>query len=604
MSLSPQFLDELRSRTLLSALVGRTVKLTKAGREHKGCCPFHNEKTPSFYVNDEKGFYHCFGCSTHGDAIRWMTDQRGLSFIDAVKELADAAGMDVPAPDPRAAERAERANSLHDVMKAAADWFAEQLGSIEGAEARTYLDKRGLKAETIRTFGLGFAPDSRGKLRAALKQFGDDKLIESGLLISVDDKEPYDRFRGRLMIPIRDPRGRVIAFGGRILGQGEPKYLNSPDTPLFDKGRTLYNLDLALDSARKSNTAIVVEGYLDAISIFQQNILEVVAPLGTSLTKFQIDRLWSSVDTPIICFDGDNPGKKAAERAAMNALQSCKPGKSVSIAILPLGEDPDDHIKNHGIDSFREILSSSNSLPQFLYTTHRDRCDTESPTDRARLRSDLENLSKTCENSFVSEEFSRTFRGYFFEDFGWKSKFRKVVASCALKTGPIGQKRLLNLYVRSALFGLAQFPVILSGHSEAVALMRLEHPDLLRWRDGLFDAVASQRGLDYDGIKAILEAERLTERQKEAVVVDLRFPHNRPGVDNKIAEANLARLVEFLAEEQGLKEKMDELEARMRADESLNDYYSIEDRRQKIREELMRLRERAYEMGQNQEEIV
>ena len=196
MTLSPQWLDELRARTLLSALIGRTIKITKAGREFRACCPFHNEKTPSFYINDEKGFYHCFGCSAHGDAIRWMTDQRGLPFMDAVKELAQAAGMEVPAADPRAVEKAERANSLYDVMTAASGWFIQQLQGIEGAEARAYLEKRGISPETIKTFGIGFAPDSKSKLKAALKSFGEDKLIESGLLISVDEKDPYDRFRG------------------------------------------------------------------------------------------------------------------------------------------------------------------------------------------------------------------------------------------------------------------------------------------------------------------------------------------------------------------------------------------------------------------------
>ena len=243
-------------RSLLSALIGRTVKITKAGREFRACCPFHNEKTPSFYVNDEKGFYHCFGCSAHGDAIRWMTDQRGLPFMDAIKELAQAAGMEVPAADPRAAERAERANSLYDVMTAAAEWYSQSLQGIEGAEARAYLERRGLRQEWITTFGIGFAPDSKSKLKTALNRFGMDKLVEAGLLISVDDKEPYDRFRGRIMIPIRDARGRVIAFGGRILGAGEPKYLNSPDTPLFDKGRTLYNLDRAAAFARKAGRII------------------------------------------------------------------------------------------------------------------------------------------------------------------------------------------------------------------------------------------------------------------------------------------------------------------------------------------------------------
>ncbi len=260
MSLSPQFLDELRSRTLLSALVGKTVKLQKAGREFRGCCPFHNEKTPSFYVNDDKAFYHCFGCSAHGDAIRWMTDQRGLPFIDAVKELAQAAGMEMPAMDPRAAEKAEVAKGLYEAMDDAAAWFTEQLMGIAGGEARAVLERRGIKPETAKTFGMGFSPDSRGKLKAQLKQYGDPVLVEAGLLIQVDDKEPYDRFRGRLMIPIRDPRGRVIAFGGRVIGDGEPKYLNSPDTPLFDKGRTLYNLDRAAPASRKAGRVLVVEG--------------------------------------------------------------------------------------------------------------------------------------------------------------------------------------------------------------------------------------------------------------------------------------------------------------------------------------------------------
>src|SRR4051794_475473 len=221
MTLSPQFLDELRARTSLSALVGRTVKLAKAGREWKACCPFHKEKTPSFYVNDDKGFWHCFGCGVHGDAIRWLTDARGLPFMDAVKELADAAGMDVPAPDPRAQQKAERAAGLYEVMEAATAWYAEQLGGIEGAPARAYLAQRGLTPATLAKFGFGYAPDARGRLKSALKRFGNDKLIEAGLLgVPEDEREPYDRFRGRLMFPIRDQRGRVIGFSARILGVG------------------------------------------------------------------------------------------------------------------------------------------------------------------------------------------------------------------------------------------------------------------------------------------------------------------------------------------------------------------------------------------------
>ena len=300
MTLSPQWLDELRARTTLSAVIAPSVKLTKAGREFKACCPFHNEKTPSFTVNDEKGFYHCFGCGAHGDAIRFLTDQRGLPFLDAVKELAGKAGMEVPAPDPRDRERQERATGLHDVMAAAQRWFAEQLNGVEGGEARAYLANRGIDAKVIERFGIGLAPDARGKLKAALKELGEDKLIDTGMLIKPDEgeKASYDRFRGRIMIPIRDPRGRIIAFGGRILGAGEPKYLNSPDTVLFDKGRTLYNIDQAGPASRAAKRLIVVEGYMDVIALDRAGIAEVVAPNGTAVTEAQLERMWRLEPAP------------------------------------------------------------------------------------------------------------------------------------------------------------------------------------------------------------------------------------------------------------------------------------------------------------------
>ena len=318
MTLSTAFLDELRARTTLSAVIAPSVKLIRAGREWKACCPFHNEKTPSFTVNDDKGFYHCFGCGAHGDAIRFLTDNRGMPFMDAVKELASKAGMDVPAPDPRAKEQADRTASLTDVMADVANWYAEQLNGLAGADARDYLARRGIDAAVAQRFGLGLAPDNRTALKSALGHLGEDKLLETGMLIQPDEasKDSYDRFRGRLMIPIRDPRGRVIGFGGRIMGQGEPKYLNSPQTILFDKGRTLYNLDRAGPASRTAKRLIVVEGYMDVIALDRAGIAEVVAPNGTALTEAQLERLWRLDPSPILCFDGDNAGRKAAIRAA------------------------------------------------------------------------------------------------------------------------------------------------------------------------------------------------------------------------------------------------------------------------------------------------
>ncbi len=388
MTLSPAFLDELRARTHLSSLVARSLKLTKAGREFKACCPFHDEKTPSFYVNDEKGFYHCFGCQAHGDAIRWLTDAKGLAFMDAVKELADAAGMEVPAPDPRAQAKAERATGLYEVTAAAQAWFVEQLNGIEGAAARAYLEQRGVDPATRERFGFGFAPDSRAKLKVALDRFGKDKLIEAGLIIQPDEgeREPYDRFRGRLTFPIRDPRGRVIAFSARILGPGEPKYLNSPDTPLFDKGRTLFNFDLAAPASRAANRVIVVEGQMDAIALAQAGIGEAVAPLGTAVTEAQLGLLWRLSPTPIFCFDGDAAGQKAAVRAALRALPGVGPGRSLSFATLPAGQDPDDLIRSRGREALEALLESPEPLVDRLWRHERDSEPLATPEQRAGLR--------------------------------------------------------------------------------------------------------------------------------------------------------------------------------------------------------------------------
>ncbi|HEU4498817.1 MAG TPA: DNA primase, partial [Sphingomicrobium sp.] len=391
MTLSPQWLDELRARTTLSAVIGPSVKLIKAGREFKACCPFHDEKTPSFTINDEKGFYHCFGCGAHGDAIRFLTDHRGLPFMDAVKELAGKAGMEVPAPDPRDRERAERSAGLHDVMGAAQKWFVEQLNGIEGGAARAYLEQRDCSASTILKFGIGFAPDSRGKLKAALKNAGEDKLIEAGLLIQPEEekKASYDRFRGRIMFPIRDARGRVIGFGGRILGAGEPKYLNSPDTVLFDKGRTLYNIDRAGPASRQAGRLIVVEGYMDVIGLSRAGIDEVVAPNGTAVTETQLERMWRLDGQPICCFDGDAAGQKAAVRAAMRALPHLGPERTLRFVILPAGQDPDDVVRSGGRDAMEALLEKPEQLVDRLWRHEVEAAPLDTPEARAGLKARL-----------------------------------------------------------------------------------------------------------------------------------------------------------------------------------------------------------------------
>ena len=407
--ISPDFLDQIRSRVTLSALIGRSVRLEKAGREYRACCPFHDEKSPSFYVNDAKGFYHCFGCQAHGDAIRWMTEHQGLGFIDAVKELAAEAGLDMPEPDRRAAEKAERRVGLIDAMEAAATWFAARLTGAEGAEARAYLMQRGIDAATATRWGFGFAPDERGALKSALARFGEPMLVEAGLLIAVDGKAPYDRFRGRLMIPIRDPRGRVIAFGGRIIGAGEPKYLNSPDTPLFDKGRTLYNLDRAAPAARKADRIVAVEGYMDVVALGEAGFGEAVAPLGTALTETQIETLWRQVPCPILCFDGDAAGQKAAARAAVRALPLLKPMHSLAFVTLPPGQDPDDLVRTAGPGAFAALLETPQSLVDRLWDWECAAAPLVTPEERAGLKARLKAHVEAVQHPDIRRHYADAF---------------------------------------------------------------------------------------------------------------------------------------------------------------------------------------------------
>jgi len=534
MSLSPHFLDELRARTSLSALVGQTTKLQKAGREMRGCCPFHNEKTPSFYVNDDKGFYHCFGCSAHGDAIKWLTDQRGLPFIDAVKELAQAAGMEMPAQDRQSAERAERAKGLHEAMADSSAWFVEQLGGLGGGEARALLEKRGLSAETARTFGIGFAPDSRGRLKAALKDYGDPLLVEAGMLIQVEGKEPYDRFRGRLMIPIRDARGRVIAFGGRVLDGGEPKYLNSPDTPLFDKGRTLYNLDRAAPAARKSNRVLVVEGYMDVIALAQAGIAEAVAPLGTALTEAQLERLWRMVDVPVLCFDGDAAGQKAAIRAAHRALPMLAPGRSLSFVTLPQGQDPDDVVKSGGAAAMEKLLAEPQPLVDRLWQAELAAEPLDTPEQRAGLKRRLGDLAGQVGDAGVRFEYQAEFRRRADQHFTpqrkpfvpmarGKQPWRPGPQPVMSDTKAVHAAGIDPILCKAVLAGLIRHPVEIARHVEVLGSLKLADGALARLFEAVVDlALEDRRGgpLDSAGLVTILASSGLGEIAGELLRAD------------------------------------------------------------------------------------
>lgn len=582
MSLSPQWLDELRARVTLSSVVGRTTRIQKAGREFRGCCPFHNEKTPSFYVNDEKGFYHCFGCGAHGDVIRWMTDQRGLGFLDAVKELAAEAGMEVPAPDPRmaraAAQKAERAANLHDVMAAAQDWFVAQLAAPDGERARAYLATRGFDGETLRRFGFGYAPEGRQALKEALgSAFPEDLLVEAGLRIRVEEepgkrREPYDRFRGRLMLPIHDPRGRVIAFGGRILDKDKkdaPKYLNSPDTPLFDKGRTLYNLHRAAPIARQSGRLLVVEGYMDAIALSAAGFGEVVAPLGTAMTETQIEMVWRQVANPVLCFDGDAAGQRAAMRAVVRALPLLRPAHSLRIVRMPPGLDPDDLIRQQGAQAMARVLDGAESLLDTLWTHERDSAPLATPEDKAGLKARLmahvdtiadqdikalyrrELLDRFSALAFPRREASAPSPPPFRREGGPRRPFgqppvpaRPLPLTSAHLSRPAGDA-LRTIAIEAVVTGLVHLPGEILRHAEMLARLAAEDSRI----DTLLDLAESGAALETRAIVSIFAERGLTVARREATAeAPYRFLTGDASGEDTEARSELAELICVLAE--------------------------------------------------------
>lgn len=579
MSLSPQFLEELRSRTTLSTLIGRTVKVQKAGREYKACCPFHNEKTPSFTINDEKGFYHCFGCGAHGDAISWMTEQRGLGFMDAVKDLAAEAQMEVPAPDPRAAQRQETRATLHDVMAAAQDWFVAQFNGIEGAPAREYLKNRGISEKTIREFGFGFAPNSRGRLKDALSVHGMDQLIEAGLLIKVDDKDPYDRFRGRLMIPIRDPRGRVIAFGGRILGDGEPKYLNSPDTPLFDKGRTLYNLDKASPASRKTGRVIVVEGYMDAIALAQAGFEDVVAPLGTALTEHQIERLWKMVEMPTLCFDGDSAGQKASMRAATRALPMLRPAHSLRFIELPPGQDPDDILQSNGRAAFEYILNSPISLDDFIWRQEIKEMDTDpGPDDRAALLDRLEKSARTISHDQISREYSQTFREKFYGKFGFNRKRIHKVSETIRSAFNTSEKNRAYHIHRAVLLGISRYPRVIKSRFEQIEQLPLEHKELIDMRTDIVITAVQEPNIEQDMIEQIWVTQKEHPFRKRDLSADFAFSFFKKHEDITKPESDLFLVINAILHDDKMEKDLANSLAKFESDitdDSFNNHQKI-----------------------------
>jgi DNA primase len=504
MSLPPDFLDDLRARVGLASVVGRRVKLTRAGRELKGCCPFHNEKTPSFYVNEDKGFYHCFGCGAHGDAIRFVMEQDGLPFMDAVKALAAEVGLSVPDMRRDDPEREKRAG-LYDLMEAAGDWCRAQLQAVGGADARAYLDRRAVPPALQAQFGLGFAPDSRDALSKAMAAkfatLEPQQMLEAGLVGEAEGRR-FDRFRGRLMFPIHDSRGRPVGFGGRALGDVEPKYLNSPEGPVFHKGQLLYNYHRAAPAARKAGRLLVVEGYMDVVGLAGAGVLEAVAPLGTALTEEQMQLAWKLVPEPVLAFDGDGAGMRAGLRAATRALPLIGPGRSLAFVALPKGQDPDDLARSGGKAAIEALLAASVPLERFLFEQEMASAPTDTPERRSALKARLKALA----NEITAPEVRRDYLSTWLDRAD--SLFRPARAPRAegrfepgpgrrgkqgwqpLTPGARPETRAAagaptEIHVAMLLKLLSERPDIAERHIEGLAELPLASPALARARDHL-----------------------------------------------------------------------------------------------------------------------
>jgi DNA primase len=550
MRFTPQFLDELRARLPASEVVGRRVKLKKAGREFKGLSPFQQEKTPSFFVNDEKQAWFDFSSGLNGNIFDFVMKTEGVSFPEAVERLAAMAGMALPVATPDAARHEQRRKTLHDVMELAAKFFADTLASRNGAKARGYLGDRGITPATQLQFRLGYAPPDRFALKEHLGAQGisTEDMVEAGLLVAGEDKPvPFDRFRDRVMFPITDARGRVIAFGGRALEKDVPaKYLNSPETPLFHKGDNLYNLATARQATHNGSPLIVVEGYVDVIAMVTAGFAGAVAPLGTALTENQLALLWKMADEPILCFDGDRAGQKAAYRAADLALPALLPGKSLRFALLPEGQDPDDLARSGGRGAIEEVISAARSLSDMLWSREIEGGSFATPERRAALEARIGELSNGIRDEVVrryyrqdlAERLQRAFapeggrggygRGNFRGAGGGESPRRFAprsgfnqgpagrfaarggrgtgagggpaissgpyqAASPQLANSPImrGQRSAISRREALILESLINHPWLLHDHLEEVAALELAHPEANKLRAGIIAAFAN-----------------------------------------------------------------------------------------------------------------
>ena len=560
MRFPPQFLDELRERLLVSEVVGRRVRLKKAGREWRGLSPFNQEKTPSFFVNDQKSMWFDFSSGKNGNIFDFVMMTEGLTFPEAVERLAGEAGLALPTISREEEARDERRKTLNDVMELAAKFFEATLASRAGAKARGYLADRGLDPATQVKFRLGYGPAERFALKEHLGKEGISTadMVEAGLLVAGEDiPVPYDRFRDRVMFPITDLRGRVIAFGGRALEKdAQAKYLNSPETPLFHKGATLYNIAAARAAAHKGAPVIAVEGYVDVIAMVTAGFEATVAPLGTALTADQLVLLWKMADEPTLCFDGDSAGRRAAYRAVDLALPLIKAGKSLKFASLPEGHDPDDLVRAGGREAIGEVIGAARPLAHVLWMRETEAGGFDTPERRAAFEARIAEVTAAIGDDSVRKYYRREFGDRLRQMFDagdrpqtrqkpgrransdWRTANRKennfrhapsryspvairalshgepyVVASAQLAASPVHRGHRAAIPLREALIlqAVINHPWLLHDHLEELAGVEFRHAGAARVKSELIDIFAHGAASDGEAMIAELGRRGLTE---------------------------------------------------------------------------------------------
>ncbi|MCV3243063.1 DNA primase [Mesorhizobium sp. ZC-5] len=551
MRFPPSFLDEIRDRVPISSVIGARVswdkrKTNTSRGDYWACCPFHGEKSPSFHCEDKKGRYHCFGCGVSGDHFKFLTELDGMGFPEAVEKIAGMAGVPMPARDEQAERREKERATLHDVMELATKFFQEQLQSAAGAKARSYLRERGLTPATQQAFRLGYAPESRNALKEFLAGKGVPKAdIEACGLVRHGDDIPvsYDWFRDRIMYPIPDSRGRIIAFGGRALAADAlAKYMNSPETELFHKGNVLYNFVRARKAQQKDGTVIAVEGYMDVIALAQAGFENAVAPLGTALTENQLELLWRMTGEPVLCFDGDKAGLKAAWRAADMALPLIQAGRTVRFALLPEGKDPDDLVKESGPEAFRQVLAEARPLADLLWLRETSGGVFDTPEKRAELEKTLRELVSRIRDESVRYHYQQEMRERVLAFFGTTRSRPQRQGDRDQRPGrggrpgvAAGRLAVSDSLARSALVkraggimplretvimvALVNHPALMDENFDVVESLDLVHPDLRQLHAALIDALAHDLAHDRSAVVQALETAGLLEVWERAVTL-------------------------------------------------------------------------------------